>query len=89
VLDLVRDALTLLPDAADRVRILVNSADADLVRDAMRANAALSDCAVAGSDEVARGGCRIVSANGDIDATLATRVSRVLESLGLPDELAP
>jgi flagellar assembly protein FliH len=89
LLEVVRGALTLLPDGADRVRIIVNSADADLVRNAMSANATLPECVVAGSNDVQRGGCRIASACGDVDATLATRVSRVLESLGLQDEPLP
>jgi flagellar assembly protein FliH len=86
VLDVVRDALTMLPEGAGRVRLLVNSTDAQLVRLAMSSNALLADCVVVGSDEVQRGGCRIVAPGGDIDATLATRTARVLEALGMQDE---
>lgn len=89
LLSVVNDALNLLPDAAARVRIVVNSADAALLRDAMSAHAAAADCVVTGSDEVARGGCRILSPCGDIDATLATRMARVLEAIGMQLEPAP
>lgn len=89
LLEVVREALTLLPDSASRVRIIVNTADVELVRAALSGNAHLADYAVAGADEVQRGGCRIVSPAGEIDATLATRVSRVLEALGMHDEPAP
>ncbi len=85
VLDVVRDALTLLPDGEQRVRIVVNSADVELVRGALTQEANLTESAVAGSDDVARGGCCIVSPSGEIDATLQTRITRVLEALGLPD----
>jgi flagellar assembly protein FliH len=88
LLDVVREALTLLPDTAGRVRIIVNSADVDLVRDALGGNTHLPETVVAGSDEVQRGGCRIAAPGGDIDATLATRVKRVLEALGEHHELA-
>lgn len=88
LLDVVRDALTLLPDASGHVRIIVNTEDAALVREAMAADALVADCAVAGSDDMPRGGCRIVAPGGDIDATLDTRISRVLEALGLPLEAA-
>jgi flagellar assembly protein FliH len=85
VLDIVRDALTLLPDGEQRVRIVVNRADLALVRDALTQEASLPEGVVAGSDDVARGGCRIVSPSGEIDATLQTRIKRVLEALGVPD----
>jgi flagellar assembly protein FliH len=83
LLDIVREALTLLPEGEQRVRILVNSTDVELVRGALPQLSDLAACTVAGSDDVARGGCRIVSPSGDIDATLHTRVSRVLEVLGV------
>jgi flagellar assembly protein FliH len=86
LLDVVRDALTLLPDGAGRVIIIVNSTDVELVRVAMNCNVPLADYVVAGADEVQRGGCRIVLPGGDIDATLATRTARVLEALGMLDE---
>lgn len=89
LLSVVNDALSLLPDTAARVRIVVNSADAALVRDALGADPAGTDYVVAGADEVERGGCRIVSPCGDIDATLATRMARVLEALGVQQEAAP
>jgi flagellar assembly protein FliH len=91
LLDVVRDALTLLPDNTERVRIVVNSADVELVRAAINANGnpPASECVVTGADDLPRGGCRIVAPGGDIDATLATRTARVLEALGLPDKELP
>ncbi len=86
LLDVVREALTVLPDNSGRVRIIVNRADAELLRAAMNDNTPLVDCVVAGADNVQRGGCRIVSPGGDIDATLETRTARVLEALGVLNE---
>ncbi len=88
LLDVVREALTLLPDGAERVRVIVNGADAALLRDSMSTSGNPSNCTVAGSDEIERGGCRITSSCGDIDATLSTRVARVLEALGAHNEAA-
>jgi flagellar assembly protein FliH len=75
----------LLPDSASRVRIIVNSADVELVRAALSGNTPVADYVVAGADDVQRGGCRIVAPGGDIDATLATRMGRVLAALGVTD----
>lgn len=88
LLDVVREALTLLPDGAERVRVIVNSTDAVLLRDAMSASGNPLNSVVAGCDEIERGGCRITSSCGDIDATLATRIARVLEALGAQDGAA-
>lgn len=85
VVDVVRDALTLLPDGAERIRIIVNSADVALVQENMTQTGTLTDSTVVGSNEVQRGGCRITSPCGDIDATLETRIARVLEVLSATD----
>lgn len=82
---IVRDALNLLPDAAERVRILVNSADADLVRRFVCDGTSLPPTAVIVASDVARGGCYIQSSCGDVDATLETRTQRVLDALGAND----
>lgn len=90
MIEVVRAALELLPEGAERVRIAVNTADVELVRRALMEAVDTPDSTVVGSDDVQRGGCRISSPCGDIDATLETRIGRVIETLGLnqdsPDE---
>jgi flagellar assembly protein FliH len=82
----VRDALTLLPDGAERIRIIVNSADVALLQESMAQTGTLTDSTVVGSNEVQRGGCRITSPCGDIDATLETRIARVMDVLSASNE---
>lgn len=83
ILQVVREALTLLPDGAERVRILVNSADVEPVRACLGETHPAQDFTVIGAADVTRGGCRIQSACGDVDATLNTRFARVLDALGV------
>lgn len=83
MVDIVRAALTLLPDGAQRVRIVVNAADVDVLRAQLAHSASEPDCVIVGAADVQRGGCRITSPSGDIDATLDTRINRVLETLGI------
>lgn len=83
IVDIVREALTLLPEGTPRVRILVNTADADVLRAQLAHGAGEPDHFIVGSDEVQRGGCHITSPSGDIDASLDTRINRVLETLGM------
>lgn len=82
LVDLVRDALNLLPDTAERVRIVVNYADVELIRRHLSDSANLPDAVVTGSNEVKRGGCHLLSPSGEVDATLDTRIARVVEVLG-------
>lgn len=81
IIDIVRDALTLLPDGAERIRIIVNNEDAALVQESLSQSGVLTDGIIVGSNDVQRGGCRVTSPCGDIDATLETRIARVMEVL--------
>lgn len=86
ILHIVHEGLILLPDNAERVRITVNTDDLELVRGNLSETEAPADYVVAGSNEVQRGGCLITSPCGDIDATLETRMRRVLEVLGMQED---
>lgn len=83
LVDIVRDALNLLPDTAERVRIVVHSADVELIRRYLTDSANLPDAVVTGSNEVKRGGCHLIAPGGEVDATLDTRLARVIEVLGV------
>jgi flagellar assembly protein FliH len=61
--------------------VLVNTADVELMRQYV-ADSAHADITVVGANDIERGGCRIQSAAGDVDATMATRMARVMEVLG-------
>jgi flagellar assembly protein FliH len=88
VVDVVRGALRRLVER-DRVAILVHPDDLDLVR---TASAGLVDelggiehCEVQAERRVARGGAIVRTVEGEVDATLATKLARAREVL--EDEL--
>jgi flagellar assembly protein FliH len=88
VVDVVRGALRRLVER-DRVTILVNPEDLDLVRGASDALMAelggIEHCDVQAERRVARGGAIVRTVEGEVDATLATKLARARESL--EDEL--
>jgi flagellar assembly protein FliH len=84
VVDVVRGALRRLVERA-RVTILVNPEDLDLVRGASGALMAelggIEHCDVQAERRVARGGAIVRTVEGEVDATLATKLARARESL--------
>jgi flagellar assembly protein FliH len=84
VVDVVRGALRRLVER-DRVTILVNPEDLDLVRGASDALMAelggIEHCDVQAERRVARGGAIVRTVEGEVDATLATKLARARESL--------
>jgi flagellar assembly protein FliH len=88
VVDVVRGALRRLVDR-DRVAILVHPDDLDLVRTASPGLVAelggIEHCEVQAERRVARGGAIVRTVEGEVDATLATKLARAREVL--EDEL--
>ncbi|HEV7751480.1 MAG TPA: FliH/SctL family protein [Baekduia sp.] len=88
VVDVVRGALRRLVDR-DRVAILVHPDDLDLVRTASAGLVAelggIEHCEVQAERRVARGGAIVRTVEGEVDATLATKLARAREVL--EDEL--
>jgi flagellar assembly protein FliH len=84
VVDVVRGALRRLVER-DRVTILVNPEDLDLVRGASDALMAelggIEHCDVQAERRVARGGAVVRTVEGEVDATLQTKLARARESL--------
>lgn len=83
VLTAVREALRELPQARGELLIVLHPEDAALTR------AHLAECStqpgwrIVEDPQLTRGGCRIETAGGEVDATVPTRWSRVLGTLGL------
>jgi flagellar assembly protein FliH len=79
VVDAVRGALRRMSDR-DRVTILVNPADLDAVRDAttdlMTRLGGIETCDVQAERRVSRGGAVVRTVEGEVDATLETKLSR-------------
>lgn len=84
VLAIVTEALSMLPATGPRIQIAVNPEDAKLIAQHLPQHADPETWRIAEDRNIQRGGCRILGANGDVDATLESRWQRVLESLETP-----
>lgn len=82
VLPVVREALALVGDAVTNPTIHVAPIDFELVRESLQADGRFHGCRFLADPAIAPGGCRIESPQGTIDATLATRWQRVVQTLG-------
>jgi flagellar assembly protein FliH len=84
VVDVVRGALRRLVER-DRVTVLVHPDDLDLVRSASEALmgelGGIEHCDVQAERRVARGGAVVRTVEGEVDATLATKLARAREAL--------
>jgi flagellar assembly protein FliH len=84
VVDVVRGALRRLVER-DRVTVLVHPDDLDLVRSASEALmgelGGIEHCDVQAERRVARGGAIVRTVEGEVDATLATKLARAREAL--------
>lgn len=84
VVDIVRGALRRLVDR-ERVTVLVNPDDLELLRGVAPALAAelggIEHCEVQAERRVGRGGAIVRTAEGEIDATIQTKLDRVRETL--------
>lgn len=81
--EVVREALQQLPQS--RIAIHINPDDAALVREFLAEHGGHQPHRLIEDDSIARGGCKVMSDNSEIDATLATRWRRILEGLGRGD----
>jgi flagellar assembly protein FliH len=90
VLPAVSAALKQLPQMSQSVQVRLNPGDLELVRAFLAAEPAFVGCALLADASVAPGGCRVVSEQCEIDATVQTRWRRLLANLGCSGEwLAP
>ena len=84
VVDVVRGALRCLVDR-ERVIVQVNTLDLELVREAVEPLAAtlggIDSLEVQEDRRVSRGGARVRSAAGEVDATIAAKLERAREAL--------
>jgi flagellar assembly protein FliH len=85
LLPVVSEAMEALPGSSTQRKLLLNPSDVDIVRSHLGENLKLGGWQVVEDHLIEPGGCKILSANGDIDATLATRWQRVVGSLDRAD----
>jgi flagellar assembly protein FliH len=86
VLNVVREAMNALPQASHHPVLILNPEDAALVRSFLEADIAHANWKIQEDSRIERGGCRIESANSEIDATIEERWNLVAESLGRDDK---
>jgi flagellar assembly protein FliH len=63
--------------------VFLHPQDHALLRADLEADGLFKGCRFIADARVARGGCRLETAQGEVDATLATRWLRVLAALGI------
>jgi flagellar assembly protein FliH len=84
-----REAVAAVIDHHAHPRVHVHPQSLELLREAFAADGTLAGCRFVADAALEPGGCRVEVPTGEIDATLATRWRRVLESLGMPGSVLP
>jgi flagellar assembly protein FliH len=82
ILPIVREALASLSEPRQNPVLLLNPADLELVTLRMGDLLAIEGWKVLADERIEAGGCRVESANGEVNATLATRWQRIISTLG-------
>lgn len=85
LLSVVREAIASLPHFNQHAHLIVHPADAELLRANMGEHLTHMGWKIFEDAQMERGGCRLETANSQIDATLATRWKRVTASIGKDD----
>lgn len=82
VLTVVQDAIACLPHFNQHAHLVLHPEDATLVRSRLGEQLSHSGWKILEDTRMARGGCRVETANSQIDATLPSRWQRVLAAIG-------
>jgi flagellar assembly protein FliH len=85
LLPVAREAVSMIVDQHAHPRVYVNPQDFALLRADLEADGLFKGCRFIADARIGRGGCRVETAQGEVDATLATRWERVLAALGSTD----
>lgn len=82
LLPTIREAISTIPHFTQGAHIVLNPADAELVRQHMGEQLAHTGWKIFEDAAIEQGGCRLETAHGEIDATLETRWKRTLAAIG-------
>ncbi len=90
IVDVAREAVGALIDERASFSLHLNPADLSEVERALSPTLHARGAMLVSDSSIAVGGCRIVSAGAEVDATVGTRWRRTLAAIGrtLPDDLA-
>ena len=78
VLALVQDLLQTEPALQGKPRLLLHPDDVALVKNSLGDELQIAGWQVRADDTLTRGGCRVQSSSGELDASLETRLERVI-----------
>ncbi len=81
IIGIIRDAIAVLPVAARDVRVHLHPEDAAVVRQNLAPTESERAWSIVEDPVMARGGCRITTANSRIDARLETRLNTIVSEL--------
>jgi len=81
VVGVVREALSVLPLAARHVRLALNPEDAEMIRDALSLGHGDQTIQIIEDPVQSRGGCRVLTENSQIDATVESRLNAVIANV--------
>ena len=85
VVPVVREALNSIAAIAEQPRLVMHPDDADVVKRELGDELASHRCRIIGDASIARGGVRIEDSKFELDATVATRWQRLVETMGVSD----
>ena len=77
VIAAVREALAELPSSSRDIRVILNPDDAQLVREALSQPSGTATWELVEDPVIEHGGCRVISPNTTVDASLETRIRAV------------
>src|SRR2546423_365767 len=86
ILPIVSAALKQLPQSTQRVELLLNPADVEIVRTFLGEGAFGGRCQLLSDASIAPGGCLIETEQSEIDVTIPSRWRRLLAALGRSDD---
>ena len=82
ILAAINEVIGQMPLSHQRARLILNPEDATLVRAALGERLAQSGWEIVERAQISRGGCRLESAECEVDASLERRWQRVVEAIG-------
>ncbi|HXF46271.1 MAG TPA: flagellar assembly protein FliH [Burkholderiaceae bacterium] len=85
LLPAAREAVALVVESQTHPRVHVNPQDYETLRADLEADGLFKGCRFVADPQIERGGCRVETALGEVDATVQTRWQRVLAALGVED----
>lgn len=81
LIGVVREALGILPVSARDVRIVLNPDDVEMIREIYKLGDAEQTWRIEEDPMMDRGGCRVITDTSQIDATLESRINKLLAPL--------